>query len=251
MEKYISPIYANDKNQNSGTTERLSHTQYGFRAIAEKNLPVVVEINVIETIETSRGFSLPWSAEPQNKAPKLKKEGRGSGIIVKTQSDRVYIVTNQHVIGNSDDITIVLYDGREFQASLINKEEKIDLALLSIPKNDEFFPIAALGDSNSLVVGDLVMALGNPLGYESSITLGIISALNREADKDRSLSSFSNYIQTDAAINPGNSGGALVNIKGELIGINTWIASGSKGNSGVGFAIPVNQVKQYIKRFLR
>ncbi|MCB1380481.1 MAG: DegQ family serine endoprotease [Alphaproteobacteria bacterium] len=164
----------------------------------------------------------------------------GSGVIVDPKG---VIVTNNHVIRGGTDIKVVLADKREFEAHLLLADERTDLAVLQIDVRDEDLPFLSLGDSEALDVGDLVLAIGNPFGVGQTVTSGIISALART---QVGISDYQFFIQTDAAINPGNSGGALVNMAGELVGINTAIFSKSGGSIGIGFAIPANMVRTVV-----
>ena len=161
----------------------------------------------------------------------------GSGVIVSKDG---YIVTNNHVVENAEEITITIGDdSTEYNAKLIGKDADSDIAVIKIEPTIKLNPIK-LGDSNKLLVGDVIFAIGNPFGIGSTVTQGIISALNKNKV---GINRYENYIQTDASINPGNSGGALVDSRGALIGINTAIISKSGGNNGIGFAIPVDMVK--------
>jgi len=161
----------------------------------------------------------------------------GSGVIIDRSG---VIVTNFHVIANATDVRIALADKREFDATIMLKDEKTDLAILKIKGGDGDFPIAELGDSDGLEVGDVVLAIGNPFGVGQTVTHGIVSALART---QVGISDYRFFIQTDAAINPGNSGGALVDLNGKLVGIPSQIYSQSGGSIGIGFAIPVAMVK--------
>ena len=161
----------------------------------------------------------------------------GSGVIV--QSDG-HIVTNAHVIRGADDITVVLSDGREFPAKQLLIDERTDLGVLKIETKGEVLPEIKMGDSDTLEVGDMVLAIGNPFGVGQTVTGGIVSAVARTA---ASISDFNFFIQTDAAINPGNSGGALIDMEARLVGINSAIFSKDGGSLGIGFAIPVSMVK--------
>ncbi|HLU91476.1 MAG TPA: Do family serine endopeptidase [Pedomonas sp.] len=163
----------------------------------------------------------------------------GSGVIVRKDG---LIVTNRHVVGEADEITVVLADRREFEGKVILQDERSDLALVQIDTKGRDLPVMLLGDSDRLEVGDIAIALGNPFGVGQTVTQGIVSAVRSGGGP----TGYQYYIQTDAAINPGNSGGALVNLAGELIGINTFIASPTGGSVGVGFAVPVNMVKSII-----
>jgi Do/DeqQ family serine protease len=165
----------------------------------------------------------------------------GSGVIVNPNGT---IITNNHVIKNATDIRVALADKREFPAKVILADERTDLAVLKIDVADENLPVLPLANSDDLEVGDLVLAIGDPFGVGQTVTSGIISALARN---NVGISDYQFFIQTDAAINPGNSGGALVNMKGELIGINTAIFSKSGGSIGIGFSIPSNMVATVIQ----
>ncbi len=164
----------------------------------------------------------------------------GSGVIVDASG---YIVTNNHVIANGSDIRVVLSDRREFEAKLLLADERTDLAVLKIDVKDEDLPTLQLSDSDNLEVGDLVLAIGNPFGVGQTVTSGIVSALART---QVGITDYQFFIQTDAAINPGNSGGALVDMNGELVGINTAIFSRSGGSIGIGFSIPSNMVNTVV-----
>lgn len=164
----------------------------------------------------------------------------GSGVIVDPSG---LIITNNHVVANGTDIKVVLADKREFEAKVLIADERTDLAVLKIDVPDESLPAIRLADSDALEVGDLVLAIGNPFGVGQTVTSGIVSALART---QVGVSDYQFFIQTDAAINPGNSGGALVNMSGELIGINTAIFSRSGGSIGIGFAIPANMVRTVV-----
>ncbi len=172
--------------------------------------------------------------------PQLKRENSlGSGVIV---SNEGFILTNNHVISGADEIQIVLKDGRQLNAKIIGTDPESDLAVLKA--DGENLPIASFGDSQRIQVGDIVMAIGNPFGVGQTVTMGIVSATGRN---QLGITNFENFIQTDAAINPGNSGGALINTKGEVIGISTAIFSDSGGSHGIGFAIPM-ELAQVVMR---
>ena len=166
-----------------------------------------------------------------------KTQSLGSGVII--DAERGLVVTNNHVIANADEITVKLRDGRNMQAELVGSDPDTDVAVVKIPA--ERLTAVALADSDRLRVGDYVVAIGNPFGLGQTVTSGIISALARSG---LGITGYEDLIQTDASINPGNSGGALVNLRGELVGINTAIYSQSGGNIGIGFAIPTNMVRQ-------
>jgi serine protease Do len=164
-----------------------------------------------------------------------RQEGEGSGVIVSPDG---YIVTNNHVVDGSTDLSVSMSDGREMKARVIGTDAKTDIALIKVDAKD--LPHVALGSSANVEVGDIALAMGNPFGLGQTVTMGIISATGRSG---LGIEDYEDFIQTDASINPGNSGGALVNTKGELIGINTAILSRSGGNQGVGFAVPVDMVR--------
>ncbi len=227
-----------------------------FADVVEGVLPTVVEVNTISVIRrrTPRfsspfdWFFDPWS-QPEYDEREFRRPGLGSGVIVRHDNGAAYILTNHHVIDGADEIEVALFDGRTFDAQIIGSDARLDLALLEITA-DERIPVAGLGDSSQLRVGDWVLAMGNPLGFESTVTAGIVSALGRRPDPASPITDYTDYIQTDAAINPGNSGGPLVSADGSVIGINTWIASRSGGSVGLGFAIPINQAMRAIENFL-
>lgn len=164
----------------------------------------------------------------------------GSGVIV---GENGIVITNNHVIDGADDIKVALSDGREFKSKVILKDNRVDLAVLKI-ETDEKLPPLPIGNSDDLEVGDLVLAIGDPFGVGQTVTSGIVSGLARE---NIGVSDFGFFIQTDASINPGNSGGALVDMKGQLIGINSAIFSKGGGSNGIGFAIPANLAKVFIE----
>ena len=168
-----------------------------------------------------------------------KQSSLGSGVIV---SQSGLVVTNNHVIDGADDIKVALADGREFSSKVLLKDDRVDLAVLQIDAKEQF-PVLPLGNSDATEVGDLVLAIGNPFGVGQTVTSGIVSALARN---QVTQGDFGFFIQTDASINPGNSGGALMNMAGELIGINTAIFSRGGGSNGIGFAIPANLVKVFV-----
>jgi Do/DeqQ family serine protease len=234
----------------------VSDIQAAFHQVAKSVIPAVVEIDVVEVMtQTLPSFTSPFDfffGTPDNAQPRqrqYRQEGLGSGVIVRQVGDRVYVLTNNHVVDNANEITVVLSDKRKFKATVTGKDARKDLALVSFTAPGTF-PTAALGDSDTVQVGDWVMAVGNPLGFESTVTEGIISAVGRQSLPGSDISSLTDYFQTDAAINQGNSGGALVNIEGQVIGINTWIASTTGGSVGLGFAIPINNAKKAVEDFI-
>ncbi len=224
-----------------------------FNRVANQVIPVVVEINVVNVVtQQVPDASSPWDflfGNPGTTEREIPVPGLGSGVIVGKEGKTVYVVTNNHVVGEADQINVVLHDEREFSAELVGKDSRIDLALISFETNEEV-PMAQLGDSDDLSVGDWVLAIGNPLGFEATVTAGIISALGRRPEPGQAIAGFTDYIQTDAAINPGNSGGALVDLNGRVVGINTWIASQTGGSQGLGFAIPAKNAQRAIDAFI-
>jgi serine protease Do len=172
----------------------------------------------------------------------FRQQGMGSGVIVSKDG---YILTNYHVVAGASEIEVKTSDNRSFQASIIGSDSLADVAVIKIKEKISNLPVAYLGDSDKLRPGDWAIAIGNPFSLTSSVTMGIVSALKRSTGEGGN--NYQNFIQTDAAINPGNSGGALVNIDGELIGINTMIYSQSGGFMGIGFAIPINMARQIME----
>lgn len=243
----------------SNPTAGLAATyQMTFREVAKMTLPVVVEVNVVNIVETQAfpdAFEFffgrnPNSEQQKDQTPReYRQQGLGSGVIVKDSGSKVYILTNHHVVNGAEEIEVRLYDGREFEAELVGSDPRRDLALIRI-ETGESVPVAVFGDSDDLFVGDWVFAVGNPMGFEATFTAGVVSAVGRDTAEYSSNVSFTDYIQTDAAINPGNSGGALVNIRGEVIGINSWIVTQSGGSNGLGFSIPINNAKKAIEDFI-
>lgn len=182
---------------------------------------------------------------PTEQLEKRPFKGLGSGVII--NADKGYVVTNYHVIKGADSIKVQLKDGREFDATLVGSDKMSDIALLKL-KDAKNLTQIKIADSDNLQVGDFSVAIGNPFGLGQTVTSGIISALGRSG---LNLENFENFIQTDAAINSGNSGGALVNLKGELIGINTAILGPNGGNIGIGFSIPSNMMKNLTDQILK
>lgn len=225
--------------------------QYSFAPIVRKAAPAVVNVYVRSRVQT---FNSPFADDPwfrrffgrefgEGSGPPSERvmSSLGSGVIVNAEG---LVVTNTHVVKARGDteIRIALSDKREFDAKVIVQDDKTDIAVLKIENGDGKFPFLEIEDSDSLEVGDLVLAIGNPFGVGQTVTSGIVSALSRS---EISSSDSQVFVQTDAAINPGNSGGALVDMSGRLVGINTLIFSKSGGSVGIGFAIPSNLVKVY------
>ena len=223
--------------------------QLTFAPLVKKTAPAVVNVFTSKVVQ-ERKLS-PFGNDPFfNKffgndqffgGRRKKQKSLGSGVIVEESG---FIVTNNHVIKGGNDYRVVLHDKREFKATLLLQDPKTDLAILKIDTKGEKLPTLKLGDSDKVEVGDLVLAIGNPFGVGQTVTSGIVSALARSRV---GVSSYQFFIQTDAPINPGNSGGALIDMKGQLVGINTAIYTRSGGSNGIGFAIPANMVKSVIR----
>ncbi|MFW5689998.1 MAG: trypsin-like peptidase domain-containing protein, partial [Spirochaetota bacterium] len=196
------------------TTEGLRSLQSSFRAIADSTLPSVVRLDVSTRMSAPGGFPFDRFGQPDEEEPRqpdFESEGLGSGVVISRNASTYFVLTNDHVVGEADDITVVLEDESEYEADLVGRDPRKDLALVSFSSSREI-PVARLGDSDSLRVGDWVVAIGSPFGYQNTVTAGIVSALGRSGAM---IGNISDFIQTDAAINRGNSGGALVNLDGE------------------------------------
>jgi Do/DeqQ family serine protease len=183
-----------------------------------------------------RFFDLPEEFESEPQVPEKRQQSAGSGVIV--DADDGIVMTNYHVIRNADEVFVSLIDGRNLEAEVVGTDPQLDIAILKVEADD--LTEVRIADSSRLEVGDFVVAIGNPFGLGQTVTTGIVSALGRSG---LGIEGYENFIQTDASINPGNSGGALVNLAGELVGINTAIISPAGGNVGIGFAIPANMAK--------
>ncbi len=262
VEGSADTVYAETKSAVAIPSESLKvieALQNSFNSISEGVLPSVVEIDVTEktTVTQMNPFEdLPFwffgnpngDSDKKGRTREYEQKGLGSGVIVKRSGNTVYVLTNNHVAGKATKITVNLNDGQKFDAKLVGADERSDIALVSFEaKKDSNIVVAALGDSDNVKVGDIVLAMGAPLGYSQSVTQGIVSATGRSGDQ---IGNMNDFIQTDAAINQGNSGGPLVNIYGEVIGINTWIASSSGGSQGLGFSLPINSLKKSIEDFI-
>ncbi|HHF3113615.1 TPA: Do family serine endopeptidase [Vibrio diabolicus] len=215
----------------------------------EKVTPAVVSIAVegkqVQTSRIPEQFQFFFGPDfPMEQRRERPFRGLGSGVII--DAKKGHIVTNYHVIKGADEIRVRLYDGREYDATLVGGDEMADVALLKLEKAKNLTQIK-VADSDKLRVGDFTVAIGNPFGLGQTVTSGIVSALGRSG---LNVENFENFIQTDAAINSGNSGGALVNLNGELIGINTAILGPNGGNVGIGFAIPSNMMKNLTEQIV-
>jgi serine protease DegQ len=224
-----------------------SHGQAGgpnsFRDAAQKAAPTVVSVVTSNSAARNPRRNDPWFRYFFGEQEGQPQSGVGSGVIVSPEG---YVLTNNHVVDHMDDIEVMLTDGRKATAKVIGTDPDTDLAVLKIDLDR--LPSITFGNSDSLQVGDAVLAIGNPFGVGQTVTAGIVSALGRN---QLGINTFENFIQTDAAINPGNSGGALVDVSGNLIGINSAIYSRSGGNMGIGFAIPVSTARQVMESLIR
>ena len=224
----------------SGTSSVISAGSLSFAA--KKASPAVVSINTSQKSALEKNKD-PWFRYFFGDQDDSSQAGLGSGVIVSPQG---YILTNNHVVETADEILVMLNDGRRAKAKIIGTDPETDLAVLKV--NLDNLPVMVLNNSEQLQVGDVVLAIGNPFGVGQTVTSGIISALGRN---QLGINTFENFIQTDAAINPGNSGGALVDVQGNLLGINTAIYSKSGGSMGIGFAIPVSIAKQVLEGIVK
>ena len=213
-----------------------------FSAAARKAAPAVVSINTSKEIRNPRNND-PWFRFFFGDQGTQAQTGLGSGVIISPDG---YILTNNHVVEGADEIEVTLADSRRARASVIGTDPETDLAVLKITLDK--LPVIVLGNSDQLAVGDQVLAIGNPFGVGQTVTSGIVSALGRN---QLGINTFENFIQTDASINPGNSGGALVDVQGNLMGVNTAIYSRSGGSLGIGFAIPVSTAKLVLDGIVR
>jgi serine protease Do len=223
----------------------IEETSRAFSDIVKAVAPAVVNISstrIIRRQQPADDFFDQLNTFPNGRAQKFREQSLGSGVIVSPDG---YIVTNSHVIEQSSEIKVSLYDKRSFRARIIGIDTKTDIAIIKIEASD--LPVIPWGDAEKLQVGEFVLAIGNPFLLSHTVTMGIVSAVGRA---DVGISAYEDFIQTDAAINPGNSGGPLVNTRGELIGINTAIFSKTGGYQGIGFATPSNMVKTVMEQLI-
>jgi serine protease Do len=235
--------------ESADSTAVQGKTLPSFVSLVEAVSPVVVHVKVVSVVKTGvpdGGFPWPFGGDspfpgfhvPQMQPPPSRQLGSGSGFIIRKDG---IVLTNNHVVENAKEITVGLSDGREFPAKVLGRDPKTDLAVLKIDAKADL-PVARLGDSDALKVGEWVVAIGNPFGLDNTVTAGIVSAKGRTIGNGP----YDQFIQTDAPINPGNSGGPLFNQSGEVIGINTAIFSQSGGNIGIGFAVPIDVAKELV-----
>ena len=230
----------------------------GFSSVVEPLLPAVVNISTSKVVKTPRNesplfndpffrqfFGNPFGEEEQ---PRQQREhSLGSGVVVSPDG---YILTNNHVVDGASDVQVTLNDKRSLKAKIVGTDPRTDIAVLKIPASS--LATVTLGDSTKAKVGDIVLAIGDPFGIGETVTMGIVSATGRRGLGLEGPQGYEDFIQTDAAINPGNSGGALVNTRGELIGINTAIISnGGGGNQGIGFAVPIAMARSVMEQILK
>ncbi len=255
----IPPVTLPDRASAQGRgVNGLRELQESFRAVSKNIKPAVVNVSSVRIIH-ARGFDGPdpfFENDPffgmffhnemfrqfferRSQPREFRQQGLGSGFIF---DSRGYILTNRHVVEGADEIQVMLKNDEKYPARLVAADPQTDVAILKIKGKN--FPVAKLGNSDTLQVGDWVLAVGNPFGLMKTVTAGIVSAKGR---KDMGILPHEEFIQTDAAINKGNSGGPLVNIDGEVIGINTAIIAPAGGYIGIGFAIPINVVKQVLE----
>jgi serine protease Do len=229
--------------------------QMGFVDVAQQVRPAVVHLGTIQRAKTRRGPSLPqgnddpffrdffnqfFGSEGPDSRSEFRRPGLGSGVII---DKRGLVLTNFHVVKGADEILIRLSDKREYRGQILGTDPKTDLAVVKFQPDHEL-TVATLGNSDALRVGEWAIAIGNPFGLDQTVTVGVISATGRS---DVGIATYENFIQTDASINPGNSGGPLVNLKGQVVGVNTAIVAAGQG---IGFAIPINMVKRVVDQLV-
>jgi serine protease Do len=254
---YSSFVLAQDKALSGPEINALRTLNKAYEQIAQAMTPAIVSIQSTQVVKVQMSpfFSDPFFRQffgnrNQTQIPREQQEhALGSGVLVTADG---YILTNNHVVKNAASIKVMLSDTRTFTGKVVGADPQTDVAVIKIDGKD--LPTASLGDSSSLRVGDIVMAFGNPFGLNFTVTRGAVSALNRS---EGGIEDIQNFIQTDAPINPGNSGGALVNVQGEVVGINTAILSGQGGPGGeggfigIGFAIPINMAKHVMEDLVK
>ncbi len=245
------------KNTSLGDPDNVRDVPMDFTSIAKNAMDAVVHIRAKQTVKTAgkspyqelpdvfKYFFGPGMPQNQQQMPPQVRMGSGSGVIINQEG---YIVTNNHVVANADELEVILTDNRNYQAKVIGVDPSTDLALIQIKEED--LPTIPLVNSDNIEIGEWVVAIGNPFNLNSTITAGIVSAKGRNINILKGQAAIESFIQTDAAINPGNSGGALLNMQGGLVGINTAIASPTGAYSGYGFAVPSNIVNKVVEDLL-
>jgi serine protease Do len=251
---FLTKGYTDEVKISKEAIDILTKTNQAMAEVAAAVKPAVVNIASTKTVK-SQGIPSPFLNDPffreffgnqfrQFEGPRsYKQQGLGSGVIVDKDG---YVLTNNHVVKDADEIKIKLSDKREFKGKVVGTDQKTDLAVIKIEA--DHLPVLKLGDSDKLGVGETVIAVGNPFGLNQTVTSGIVSATGRA---NVGIADYEDFIQTDAPINPGNSGGALVNVRGELVGVNTAIFSTSGGYQGIGFAIPSNMAKVVMESLIK
>ncbi len=251
----MNKLSAVPENETKGTVQRTPSGTYitipSFADIAQKVLPAVVSIEAegkeVVRFPTDPFFEFFFGPQERIRA----RRSLGSGFIFKRKGDTYYVLTNNHVVRGMDKITIKMSDGTVFEkVEVVGADSSTDVAVLKFKSKDKL-PVVKLGDSDKLRVGDWVMAVGSPFGFSSTVTVGVISAKHRALGGVPEAPSIQDFLQTDAAINPGNSGGPLVNVKGEVVGINTAIVSPTGAYSGIGFAVPINLAKKVAEQLIK
>ncbi|HEX4995822.1 MAG TPA: Do family serine endopeptidase [Methylomirabilota bacterium] len=241
--------------QAAGSLALAEALQLGFVDVAQQVRPAVVHLGTIQRAKNRRGPNLPqgnddpffrdffnqfFGSEGPDSRSEFRRPGLGSGVII---DKRGLVLTNFHVVKGADEILIRLSDKREYRGQILGTDPKTDLAVVKFQPDHEL-TVASLGNSDALRVGEWAIAIGNPFGLDQTVTVGVISATGRS---DVGIATYENFIQTDASINPGNSGGPLVNLKGQVIGVNTAIVAAGQG---IGFAIPINMVKRVVDQLV-
>jgi len=249
---YVARPVAGTSATTAAATTAAAPTSAGFASVVKPALPAVVNISSSRVVRAENSPMAPFLNDPffrqffgnQSPIPREQRErSLGSGVIVSPDG---YILTNNHVVEGATDIQVALSDKRELKGRVVGRDPKTDLAIVKIDAKN--LPTLALGDSSKLQVGDYVLAIGDPFGVGETVTQGIVSATGRAG---LNIEGYEDFIQTDAAINPGNSGGALIDTRGDLVGINTAILSSGGGNQGVGFAIPINLARNVMDQILK
>jgi serine protease Do len=250
----VFDVFAQGPKVSEQSVDLLTRTGKAMAEVTAAVKPAIVNISTTRTVKISGGAD-PFSDDPffrrffgdqfgrQRQPKEHKSAGLGSGVIVSSDG---YIITNSHVVKDADEIKVTLSDKKEYTGKVIGSDQKTEIAVVQIEAKN--LPTVSWGNSDKLQVGEVVLAVGNPYGLNQTVTMGIVSALGRA---NVGIADYEDFIQTDAAINPGNSGGALVNVKGELVGINTAIYSTSGGYQGIGFAIPSNMVKTVMESLIK
>ncbi|MEI6092361.1 MAG: Do family serine endopeptidase [bacterium] len=250
--------YEKNKGTTTAKSEEITKAKNTFVGLAKELNPTVVNIFTSQTVKVNMGYSDDMfrmldqfmGGRRGLSMPNMPKEQKtmalGSGVLINKEG---YIITNNHVVNAADKISVKLFDGKEYDAKVIGTDKETDIAVIKINAKKDL-PFAYLGDSSKVEVGEWVIAIGNPIGQSNTVTAGIVSAKGRLVPE---VNSYNDFIQTDAAINPGNSGGPLINIDGEVIGINTAITRGSGfvPIEGIGFAIPVNNIKSNLEKLVK